>query len=222
MSYELNNSIALVTIDDGKVNAIGHGYMDQLNTGLDRAQQDSARGVILYGRRGVFSAGFDLEEFKKGIEAGTAMAVRGMELLIRMYSYPLPLVAACTGHAIAMGAFLLLACDNRVGISGPYKFSLPETAINMDLPPVMLQLASDRLAPRYLTRAALQSEAFDPDGAAEVGFLDEVVALEGLDSRVQAIAQQLSQLPAEQYARNKLLVRAATLESMRSLIQSAT
>ena len=201
-------------MDDGKVNVVGHNYLDNINTFLDQAETDAAGAVILRGREGVFSAGFDLGEFKTNMESGMAMVRRGFELAIRLYGFPMPVIAACTGHGIAMGAFILLATDNRIGASGKFKFSLPETAIRMDLPKSMIDLATARLSPLHLTRAALQCEVYDPEGAVEAGFLDEVVAAEELDSRALEVAQQLAGLPAEYYARNKIAIRRHVLKAM--------
>ena len=105
MNYTVNNNIAILTFDDGKANVVGPRFLDDINAGLDRAQAEQVGAVILRGRDGIFSGGFDLEEFKKSAELGMTMVTRGFELLLRLYSFPLPLVAACTGHGIAMGAF---------------------------------------------------------------------------------------------------------------------
>ena len=214
MNYELRNEVAIVSLDDGKANVVGHSFIDELNEALNRAEQDSAGAVILRGREGIFSAGFDLGEFKKGAEAGMSMVSKGMQLLIRLYSFPLPLVVACTGHGIAMGAFIILACDKRIGVRGKFKITLPETAIGMELPAVMMELTASRISPQYITRVVIQSEVFDPDQALEIGFLDEVVEVGALDDKAMAIAKQLAQLPGVQYAANKLLARKKTLLAM--------
>ncbi len=214
MKYNLHNNIAVVSLDDGKANVVGHNFLDSVNSALDRAGQDSAGAVILRGREGMFSAGFDLGEFKKGPAAGMAMVTKGMQLLIRLYGFPLPLVAACTGHAIAMGAFILMACDTRIGTRGSYKVTLPETAIGMELPAILLELTASRIAPQYMTRVAIQSEVFDPDQAVVVGFLDEVVEAQALDARALAVAEKLAQLPQKQYAANKLFLRKKVLDTM--------
>lgn len=222
MNYQLTDNIAHITMDDGKVNVVGHKYLDQINAHLDQAEADAAGAVILRGREGVFSAGFDLAEFKSNMESGMTMVRRGFELALRLYGFPSPVVAACTGHGIAMGAFILLAADNRIGIHGKFKFSLPETAINMDLPKSMIDLATDRLSPLHLTRAALQSEVYSPEQAVEAGFLDEVVAPEYLDSRALEVAQQLAGLPANYYARNKLAIRRHVLKAMTDNLPNPT
>ncbi len=218
MKYELDNQIVILTFDDGKANVVGHQFLDEINGGLDRALDEQAGAVILKGREGMFSAGFDLNEFKKGPEAGRAMVKRGFELLVRLYSFPLPLVAACTGHGIAMGAFIIMACDSRIGARGDYKMSLPETAIGMELPPLLVELAASRISRRHMTRVALQSEVYTPEDAVDAGFTDEVADAGDLDARVMAIAEQLAKLPQAQYAGNKLSIRARTLKAMQDSI----
>ena len=219
MDFELCGNVALLRIDDGKANAVGHVFLDDINAGLDRAGQE-AKAVILRGRQGMFSAGFDLAEFKKGPEAAMALARRGFELLLRLYSLPLPLVAACSGHGIAMGAFILLASDSRIGVRGDFRISLPETAISMDLPPLLMALTASRLSKRHLTRAAIQSEVYSPEAAIDAGFLDEVVAADQLDARALAVAARLAELPQKYYARNKLAARAETLAAMQAFLDS--
>lgn len=214
MNYQLHNNIAIVSLDDGKANVVGPHFLDSINDALDRAEKDSVGAVILRGREGMFSAGFDLGEFKKGPEAGMAMVAKGMQLLIRLYSFPLPLVVACTGHAIAMGAFIVMACDSRIGTRGAYKVTLPETAIGMELPPTLLELTTSRIPPQYLTRVAIQAEVFDPDQAVAVGFLDEVVEAQALDARALAVAEKLALLPQKSYAANKLFARKKVLAAM--------
>lgn len=214
MNYQLQNNIAIVSLDDGKANVVGHHFLDSINSALDRAAKEGAGAIILRGREGMFSAGFDLGEFRKGPAAGMALVTKGMQLLIRLYSFPLPLVVACTGHAIAMGAFILMACDSRIGTRGNYKVTLPETAIGMELPATLLELTTSRIPPQYITRVAIQSEVFDPDQAVIVGFLDEVVEAKDLDARVLAVAAKLAQLPQKQYAANKLFARKKVLAAM--------
>ncbi len=220
MSYEVHNNIATLTLDDGKANVVGHAFLDEVNAGLDRALEEKIGAVIIKGREGMFSGGFDLGEFAKGPEAGLAMVARGFELLVRLYSFPLPVVAACTGHGVAMGAFLIMACDSRIGTAGSFKFRLPETAISMELPPILMELTRSRISAQHLTRVALQSESYNPEQAVIAGFLDEVVAVDELQSRAQHVAEQLAELPGEQYAINKLAVREPTLAVMKDNLKA--
>jgi enoyl-CoA hydratase len=214
MEYTVINNIATLTFDDGKANAVGPRFLDDVNAGLDRAQAEQVGAVILRGREGIFSGGFDLEEFKKGVERGMTMVGRGFDLLVRLYSFPLPLVAACTGHCVAMGAFIVMACDSRIGSQGNFKISLPETAIGMELTPLLLALTTARISRQHMTRVALQSEVYNPEQAVEAGFIDEAVAAGLLDARTMEVALKLASLPQAQYAANKLSIRANTLRTM--------
>ena len=222
MNYDKNNNIVTLTFDDGKANVVGPEFLTNINACLDRAEAEKAGAVILCGREGMFSGGFDLAEFQKGPEAGLAMVQRGFELLIRLYSFPLPLVAACTGHGVAMGAFIIMACDTRIGCQGKFKMSLPETAIGMQLPPLLVELATSRISIRHITRVVLQSEAYAPTAAVDAGFIDEVVEADQLMVRAMEAAEQLSQLPQAQYAENKLSVRARHLQVMKDSLAQMT
>ncbi|MEP1470438.1 MAG: crotonase/enoyl-CoA hydratase family protein [Halieaceae bacterium] len=222
MDYQVSDNIVTLTFDDGKANAVGHDFLDNINAGLDRAVQEEAGAVILRGREGMFSGGFDLAEFEKGVEAGMAMVQRGFELLVRLYSFPLPLVAASTGHGVAMGAFMIMACDSRVACSGKFKMSLPETAIGMQLPPLLVELATSRISVRHATRVILQSEVYPPEAAVDAGFIDEVVPVDELESRTMEIAKKLAELPQAQYAENKLSVRARHLQVMKDSLTQMT
>ncbi|NQX89999.1 MAG: crotonase/enoyl-CoA hydratase family protein [Halioglobus sp.] len=222
MKYELHDRIALLSIDDGKANVVGHALLDAINAALDRAENEEAGAVILRGRDGVFSGGFDLKEFTTADDAGFSMVKRGMQLLIRLYGYPLPVVAIVTGHAVAMGAFLVLTCDTRIGARGSYKVTLPETALGMELPATMIELSASRISPRFITRAMIQAEVFDPELAVTAGFFDEVSDSSSIDEKGFDEALKLAQLPAQQYAGNKLLARKHVLASMQEAYDQMT
>ena len=107
-SFEIKDNVGLLSVDDGKANAVGHGFIDAMDDALTRCLAD-ASAIVIAGRDGLFSGGFDLSEFKKGPEATTALVARGAEMFVRLFTHPQPVIAACTGRAIAAGGFLLLA-----------------------------------------------------------------------------------------------------------------
>ncbi len=150
-------------------------------TPLTRAE-DEAGALLLTGREGKLSAGFDLSVMTSGEEAMQGLVRSGAELLVRWYASPLPTVAACTGHALAMGSLLLLASDTRIGAEGPFKLGLNEVAIGMGLPIFAVELARDRLSPRAFTAATIQGQVYDPAGALEAGYLDRLVAADELEA----------------------------------------
>ena len=206
LDFRSEGEVAVITMDDGKANAVSHSFIDNLNQGLDRAEAEY-RAVVLQGRSGVFSAGFDLKEIGKGPAESKALVDKGASLLLRLFSFPMPVVAASAGHAIAAGALLMLASDTRFGAPGEAKYGLNETAIGMTLPPFGLQIALCRVSKRYQTQAIIQAKLYNVQEAQRVGFLDEVVSAQELEKAAITRATELAELPTKAYAGMKLDVR---------------
>jgi enoyl-CoA hydratase len=215
--YDLRDGIALITFDDGKVNAISHEVIDGLDAALARAENE-ARAVLLAGRDKRLSAGFDLSVMTGGIEAARALVTAGAELMLRIYTFPLPVVVACTGHALAAGAILLLASDWRAGAGGEFKIGLNEVAIGLTLPLFALELARDRLSKRHFSAAVTQARIFDPKGALDAGFLDSVEPPETLLDASLRRAAELAKLPDAAFRETKARERAATVKSIRDTL----
>jgi enoyl-CoA hydratase len=193
VTYDLRGEVAVITLDDGKANAISHTTLAALNAGLDRAEKE-ARAVLLAGRSGRLSAGFDLATMRGGPAQVRALVEAGARLMLRLYSYPRPVVVACTGHALAAGAILLLVADLRLGALGEFKIGLNEVAIGLTLPVFAVELARERLSRRHFTAAVTQAEIFDPDGAMDAGFLDRTEAPDALLGAALEEARRLAAL----------------------------
>lgn len=198
--YERDGDIAVVTMDDGKANAFGPAMIAAVNEQLDRAEKE-AKAVLLTGRPGLLSGGFDLKVIRGGDPAAaSAMRLGGTKLMMRLYGLPLPLVIAAPGHAVALGAFCLLTADHRVGVAGDFRIGLNETSIGMSLPPFGLMLARERVSKRHLARAAIGATLFAPAEAKDAGFLDDVVAARDLRETALAKARELAELDGPAYA----------------------
>jgi enoyl-CoA hydratase len=219
VSYRLDGAVATISMDDGKVNALSPRMIEAIRGALDRAEADGAI-VVLTGRAGTFSAGFDLAVLRAGGAETAAMIRAGFELAERVLSFPRPVVVACSGHAIAMGVFLLLSGDYRIGVAGAYKLVANEVAIGLTMPRPAVEILSHRLSPTCLTRALALSEAFAPDAAVAAGFLDRVVPPEELDATAHQLAAQLAALDATAHRESKLRMRAEVLARIRSGIEA--
>ncbi len=200
------DNYTLITLDDGKANALGFDMLAQFNTALSEAQQ-TGKVVIIAGRPGKFSAGFDLKVIAQGGAAMADLLRLGGNISRRLLNFPTPIVLAVSGHALAMGALLLLSADYRVGTQGPYKIGLNEVAIGMAMPYFGVELARARLANAHLGNALSLARVYDVDGALQVGYLDEAVSVENLLPHVKEIALQLSLLDMEAYRQTKARVR---------------
>ncbi len=210
-TLEMNGDVAIVTMDDGKANAINPTMLDALEAAFDEAES-KAGAIVMAGKPGLFSAGFDLKLMAGATpEEVTALVMRGGAFAMRIYGGPLPVVAACTGHAIAMGAFYLLSCDTRVGSKGEFALGANETVNGMTLPIFGIELPKARLNPQHLTKAIIQAHMYDPAGAVEAGYLDQVVEADKVVAAAGEIAGQLAALPRQAYAANKKLLRADTI-----------
>ncbi|HZR37301.1 MAG TPA: crotonase/enoyl-CoA hydratase family protein [Nevskia sp.] len=213
VSYSLDGGVATIAMDDGKVNAMSLQMQAELNQALDRAQADRAT-VLLAGRKGVFSAGFDLPVLGAGGEPALKMLNGGFELARRLLAFPTPVVAACTGHALAMGVFLAASADYRIGAAGAYKIGANEVAISMVLPRAAIEICKARLAPPHYGRALINAEIYGPADAVAAGFLDQVVAEDQLPGAAQAAAARLSRLMMKAHAATKLLAREQLLKDL--------
>jgi enoyl-CoA hydratase len=218
VGYERRGPVSTLTMDDGKMNLQSIAMLEALGAALDRAQGDGTV-VVLAGREGVFSAGFDLAVFKRGGDEQLRMLTLGARMTARLLSFPAPVVAACGGHAIAMGAFLLLSADVRFGVSNkPFKVAVNEVAIGLTLPRFATEVCRQRLAPAHFSRAPLTASAYDPQQAKEAGFLDELVPAAELLPAAQRAAEALAGLERKSHAATKLRVREQALAALRRAI----
>ena len=216
--YEQRGPVALLTMDDGKANALSHDMVDALNEALTRAEAE-AQAVLLAGRPGRLCAGFDLSVMTEGRQRALDLVTKGGNLLMRMFGYPRPLVLACTGHAMAAGALLLLASDLRIGARGDFKIALNEVSIGMSLPVFGVELARARLSKRHFTRAVLQSHVFDPEAACDAGYLDETETPEKLLETALERATALSALQNPAFSATKDRERGAIIAAVRETLE---
>lgn len=212
VSYAQHDGVATLTMDDGKANALSLAMSRALDAGLDRAAKE-ARVVVIRGRPGVLCGGFDLKVIR-GNDAAQAAAMReaGMRLLARLYLLPLPLIFACTSHAVAAGALLLLTGDIRIGVRGEFRIGLNEVGIALALPQTGIELARDRLSAAALTEAVALARLYSPDNAVSAGYLDAAVDAAVFDATVAQHAEALLKLDPAAFATTKQRLRQPTLD----------
>lgn len=218
VNYQLDNGTAILQISNGKVNALSPDVINELNHALDRASEDRAV-VILTGQPGMFSGGYDLQVMTSGPQQALDLVAMGSALTRRMLAHPYPVIAACPGHAVAKGAFLLLASDYRLASEGDFKIGLNEVQIGMTMHQAGLLLARDRLLPQVFQRAVINAEMFNPHSACNAGFVDEVVPAEQLMERAQQVAGQLAKLNMRAHRQTKLRARAQLLDALDEAIR---
>ncbi len=211
---EIREAVAAIALDDGKATALSPELIAGIHHALDVAEKD-AKAVVITGRPGRFSAGFDLKVLRQGPEAAVDLVTAGGQLFLRFLEFPLPIVVGCTGHAIAAGAIALMTSDYRVGARGEFQIGMNETAIGMTLPDYAIEFARERLSKRHFDRSIIHAEMYGPEGAIDAGFLDRIVAPDEVVAEAFGEAVRLAASPQPAFGNNKRLAHAAAIERIR-------
>ncbi|MCS5587832.1 MAG: crotonase/enoyl-CoA hydratase family protein [Porticoccaceae bacterium] len=219
VSYKIDSGVATIQMDDGKANVLSYAMWDQLEAAFDRAEKARAT-VLLKGRAGVFSGGFDLKEMSKGPEQAACLISRGSKMARRLLAFPTPVIAVSTGHCIAMGAFLMLACDYRMAVAGDFKVGLNETMIGITMHHFGIELARYRLPPNYFNRAVINAEIFSPEDAIDAGFYDCAVAPEQLEASIAQTTALFGKLDGQAFGSTKNKSRKDILELLNRCIEA--
>jgi enoyl-CoA hydratase len=214
VNYEVRDRIAKVTIGNGKANAFAPEVIAQLDAALTRAEdagEEEVGALLITGAPGMFSGGFDLKVMRSSAEAAGKLVTDGGELITRLLGSPVPVVIACSGHAVAAGALMLFSADERVGAAGAFRIGLIETEIGMVLPVWAAELARERLSRRHLQVATVGAKMYDPAGALDAGYLDAVVEPEQLEAAALAAAARWAAFPRNAYRGQVRVNRSAVL-----------
>lgn len=214
VKYTFEDGIATIQIDDGKRNALAPGVLDEIYAAFDQAEKDDAI-VILTGREGVLSAGFDLKVMQRGGSAAISMLRKGYGLPARILAYPRPVIVACNGHSLAMGVFMMLAGDYIIGSRGDFKIAANEVAIGMTMPRVAAAMLRHRLNPAAYQRGVTVSEYFDPESALANGFFDRLADVDSLKFEAQSVAEHCKNLDPLAHRVSKRRIRRSLIRYIR-------
>jgi enoyl-CoA hydratase len=220
VTYSLDGNVARIVLDDGKVNAMRQELFDELNAALDRAEQDRPGAVVIAGRPGVLSAGLDLKLLPTlPADALRRTLVDFGRTMLRVFTFPLPTVAAVTGHAIAGGAFLAFGCDLRVMADGPFRLHVNEVAIGLTVPTWANAIAESVIDVRWRTEAILHARPYTPAEALARAFVSEVCPPENVVARARELAASLTSLDSRGYAVSKLRARTVAVRHAESTLE---
>jgi enoyl-CoA hydratase len=216
VTEEQHGRVLVATIANGKANALSYAVIDALGAALGKVEQSEGNeqgpgALLITATPGMLSGGFDLAVMKSGPREAGRLVTAGGAFFTRCFASPAPVVVACTGHAIAAGALLLLGADYRVGALGAFRIGLIETQIGMVLPRWAVELSEERLSRRHFQQATVAARIYDPSGAVDAGFLDVAVAPERVLEEAMVEAERLAALPRAAYAGQVKMNRGARL-----------
>jgi len=220
-TFEIRDGVAQLQLDDGKVNVMSTPMLNAISEGLKQAAA-AKMPALLTGRPGIFSAGFDMGTFARGIDPSREMVQAGIDLILQILSQPYPVMTMCTGHAFPMGAFLMLSADIRFGLDGDFRIGMNETAININMPDFALALAEERLTPAG--RAGIPTaRLFSPREAQSAGYLDHVGTEEEMQDALSATLSGFGKLNLEYFASAKKRLNEKLIRKVRGVgLPSAT
>ena len=216
----IENNISIITLDDGKANVFSPKMIQDVNDCLDQVPTQNG-ALIITGRDGMFSAGFDLKIISAGeMSAITEMTTNGFKLLSRIFSFPRPVLGACSGHGIALGTFLLCCCDYRVGVKGDFMIGANEMRTNMVIPIPILELINHRVSSSHKYRAILGAEMYSIENGIGAGLIDEVVDAENLMETAMLKAKDLATMGHPSYTLTKELLIREPLKKINNAISA--
>ncbi len=218
---EQRDAVAVLRLNRPPANAVGLEFAREIEAALDSEAVRDAKALVLTGTGSFFSGGLDLK-IVPGYSKEEQREFLGVlnRVLGRLYAYPIPLVAAVSGHAVAAGFMLALAADYRVGPVGAAQFGLTEARVGIPFPAVPMIILRAECSARDVRYCTLYAHTFGPDEARRRGILDELQPAESVLERALEVASEMASMPAEGYRRIKYQVRKAAIDEIQEVIST--
>ncbi|UPG87049.1 enoyl-CoA hydratase/isomerase family protein [Luteibacter aegosomatis] len=191
------------------VNAMDMALVTALREAVENAPANGARGIVISGAQGMFSAGVDVPALIQRDRAGVAEFWNAFFAMCgAVAASPIPTVAAITGHSPAGGAVLSLFCDYRIMAHGVYKIGLNEVQVGISVPEP-IQYAMRRIVGAYRAERLLVAGAMvDAEQAHAIGLVDELAAVEQVVMRAVLWLGDMLKLPPKAMLRTRAIARA--------------
>ena len=218
-SLTREGDISIVTMHDGKANAFSSKMSEDFNGCLSEVPKDSG-ALIVTNHSDIFSGGFDLKTIRSGdAEAARKMSYAGLTLVADLFSFPRPVIIACNGHAVALGAFILLTADYRIGADADFRVWANEVGNDMTVPVSILEITKIRIEQSHWYRAILHSRAYTIQEAIAPGYIDEIVPQDRLMDAALAKAEELAKLNHPYYAVTKNRAQEDVMKKIRASLE---
>lgn len=213
----VEDGVATVTLQRGKVNPINATVAEELRECFEELAGDSrVKVVILTGRGGFFSFGFDIPEFLGfSKESFTEFLMGFADLYTYVFLYPKPVVAALNGHTIAGGCMLATACDYRLMVSGKAKISLNEITFGSSVFAGSLEMLRACVGTRNAQTILYSGGMYSAEEALAMGWIDRITSGEELLEEAEEVARGFARYDGRAFESIKKLMRKPVIEEMR-------
>jgi enoyl-CoA hydratase len=216
LSMSSANDVHLIRLEGDNANAIDEKLMETLTKGLRAAVDADKKAVVLTGYDKFFSAGLNLKSLPEDRDGMASFVDSFEEAHLALLQFPLPVVAAVNGHAIAGGCVLACAADLRVGAEGSHKLGVSEVSLGIIFPAVAFEIMRYTLTRASIPDVLLGGKLLSPPEALTAGILHRVVPAEALLDEALAAAGELGNQPRQAFHHSKLALREPMLERIRS------
>ena len=213
IKLEHRESITILSFDHGKVNTIDVELFTEFIKQLDNLEKSECKAVVLTGAGSCFSAGVDLFRLLKDgnayIEAFVPLLTSG---LLKLFTFPKPVIAAVNGHAIAGGCIVACACDYRLMAEGNGKIGAPEMRVGVPFPTLPLEILRFVIPRQHFQEIVYTGRLCSPKEAIGVGLIDEVVESENLLEHAITVAERFAAIPTQSFQSTKRLMRQPVID----------
>lgn len=185
-----DDGVAVVRLDNPKVNALSQALLEQLDAAARDLTDDPPGAVVITGGDRLFAAGADISEFG-GPEEARLVGAAFRRALDSVAAIPRCVIASLSGFALGGGCELALACDLRIA-SERAKLGQPEILLGIIPGGGGTQRLARLVGPSRAKEIILTGRQVGAEEALRIGLVDEIVPPEQLDERVMSLAAELA------------------------------
>ena len=209
IQININDRLAVVTLDRGRSNPINHQMVKDLVAGVQQLEQDdNVGGLIITGKPGFFSSGIDLiEAYGYEEEQIRAFWTDFLALPSALASFKKPLVAAINGHSPAGGCVLALCCDYRVMVEGAFIIGLNEIPVGIIVPDSIFNLYAFCIGERKAYQYLIEGKLLNVSEAHFAGLIDEVSTADDLMTLAEKKVRTYMQFNPATWSASKMNLR---------------
>lgn len=213
VEIEMRDGVAILSLQHGKVNALDLELLEHIVAELDGIAASNAGAVVLTGAGNSFSAGVDLFRLLDGGQDYLDRFLPELtRALVKLFTFPKPVVAAINGHAIAGGCILAAACDYRVMARGSGRIGVSELTVGVPFPLIALEILRDVMPDRHTQEVIYSGTTYPVELARERGLVDELAASNQLMARALEVATRFAGIPSETFRLTKEQLRGHAMD----------
>jgi enoyl-CoA hydratase/carnithine racemase len=190
---ETKNDLGILHLHASNANAMNDRVLEAIATGLQETRAKNLNGLVLTGHDRFFSAGLDLiEVYQFDREEMRRFILHWETVMIELFGFPMPVVAAVNGAAAAGGCIMALACDYRV-MAEDALIGMTGIRLGISLPAAALEIAREVVPATNLAYVLYSGKLFESGEALKLGLINEVVSQENLIASALARLREFTQ-----------------------------